>query len=93
MFHPSIDEFKTLAEQGNPVPVYRQLLADALTPVSAFQALADAWDVSLEAAGLGLVLLSYAAVALLWLGPVAIIALVIARRWGGSSGPAIERRG
>ncbi|MHC5055911.1 MAG: anthranilate synthase component I [Planctomycetota bacterium] len=41
MFHPSIDEFKSLAERGNPVPVYRQLLADALTPVSAFQALAS----------------------------------------------------
>ena len=39
MFHPSIDEFKALAGKGNPVPVYRQLLADALTPVSAFQAL------------------------------------------------------
>jgi len=40
VFHPSLDEFKALAEKGNPVPVYRQLMADALTPVSAFQALA-----------------------------------------------------
>ena len=44
MFHPNIDEFKSLAAKGNPVPVYRQLLADALTPVSAFRALADGED-------------------------------------------------
>ncbi len=44
MFHPSIEEFKALAKKGNPVPVYRQLLADALTPVSAFQALAGGGD-------------------------------------------------
>jgi len=39
VFKPTLDEFKKLATQGNPVPVYRQLLADTLTPVSAFQAL------------------------------------------------------
>lgn len=39
MFQPSFNEFKELAQQGNPIPVYRQLLADTLTPVSAFQAL------------------------------------------------------
>jgi len=42
VFQPSLDEFKMLARQGNPIPVYRQLLADTLTPVSAFQALASA---------------------------------------------------
>lgn len=41
MFQPSLEEFKKLAPRGNPVPVYRQLLADTLTPVSAFQALAE----------------------------------------------------
>lgn len=46
MFNPSIEEFKELAKKGNPVPVYRQLLADALTPVSAFQALADGKDLA-----------------------------------------------
>ena len=46
MFHPGIDEFKELAKKGNPVPVYRQLLADALTPVSAFQALAAGKDLA-----------------------------------------------
>jgi anthranilate synthase component 1 len=39
LFQPTLDEFKELAGKGNPIPVYRQLLADALTPVSAFQAL------------------------------------------------------
>jgi len=32
-------DFQRLAEQANVVPVYRQLLADTLTPVSAFQKL------------------------------------------------------
>ncbi len=39
-YHPSFDEFMTLAERGNTIPVYRQLLADALTPVMAYQRLA-----------------------------------------------------
>ncbi len=36
MYSPSYDEFARLAEQGNLVPVYRELLADLDTPVSAF---------------------------------------------------------
>jgi len=36
-YHPSRDEFRRLCERGNVVPVYRQLMADALTPVLAFQ--------------------------------------------------------
>jgi len=39
-YSPSFDEFVRLSEQGNTVPVYRQLLADALTPVTAYQRLA-----------------------------------------------------
>ena len=44
MLKPSLDEFKKLASLaartgGNLVPVCRQVLADTLTPVSAFQAL------------------------------------------------------
>ncbi len=39
-YYPSFDEFLRLSEQGNTVPVYRQLLADALTPVMAYQRLA-----------------------------------------------------
>ena len=39
MYSPSFTEFQKLAETANVVPVYRQLLADTLTPVSAFQKL------------------------------------------------------
>ena len=39
-YHPSFDEFRAHADQGNIIPVYRQLLADALTPVTAYQRLA-----------------------------------------------------
>jgi len=40
-YYPSFDAFKRLARKGNMVPVYRQLLGDTLTPVSAFQKIAD----------------------------------------------------
>jgi len=36
---PTFEEFQKLAKASNVVPVYRQLLADTLTPVSAFQKL------------------------------------------------------
>ncbi len=36
---PDFEEFKALAQQGNTIPVCRQLLADALTPVMAYQRL------------------------------------------------------
>ncbi len=39
-YYPNFTEFCGLARQGNTIPVYRQLLADALTPVGAFQRLA-----------------------------------------------------
>ncbi|MDY6913337.1 MAG: anthranilate synthase component I, partial [Planctomycetota bacterium] len=39
-YYPSFDEFRALTERGNTVPVYRQVLADALTPVMAYQRLA-----------------------------------------------------
>src|SRR5687768_10806574 len=39
MVHPSRDEFVRAAEQGNLIPVYRELLADSDTPVSAYAAL------------------------------------------------------
>src|SRR5438094_6322072 len=32
----SFDEFRTLASQGNLIPLYREILADFETPVSAF---------------------------------------------------------
>src|SRR5271169_2878981 len=41
MFRPSLDEFKQKAKQGNLIPVYREILADMETPVSAFQKIDD----------------------------------------------------
>ena len=35
-YFPDFDTFTQLAQQGNLVPVYRQLLSDTLTPVSAY---------------------------------------------------------
>ncbi len=37
---PTLPDFKKLCERGNTVPVYCQLLADHLTPVTAFSAIA-----------------------------------------------------
>lgn len=36
-YEPSLEDFRSLAKQGNVVPVYRTLLADTLTPVSAYE--------------------------------------------------------
>src|SRR6201989_2674281 len=35
-YFPTFEEFCRLARAGNVVPVYRQLIGDTLTPVSAF---------------------------------------------------------
>jgi len=35
-YYPGLDEFRNLCRRGNVVPVYRQLMADTLTPVLAF---------------------------------------------------------
>jgi len=40
-YYPDFDEFLKLSEKGDTIPVYRQLLADALTPVMAYQRLAE----------------------------------------------------
>src|SRR5574337_2023923 len=34
--HPSFSEFQRLARRGNVVPIYRTIVADLLSPVSAF---------------------------------------------------------
>jgi len=39
-YYPTFDEFVKLTEKGNTVPVYRLLLADSLTPVTAYHRLA-----------------------------------------------------
>src|SRR5512134_22961 len=41
MYQPSLDEFIALAGQGNLIPVYREILADMETPVSAFRKIDD----------------------------------------------------
>jgi anthranilate synthase component 1 len=43
-YHPSLEEFRRLCGRGNVVPVYRQLMADALTPVLAFEKIAGEQD-------------------------------------------------
>src|SRR5512147_259984 len=37
MFRPTLEEFKQKAKKGNLIPVYREIIADMDTPVSAFQ--------------------------------------------------------
>ena len=44
MYQPDFDAFCALAEHGNLVPVYREILADLETPVSAFLKLDDGGD-------------------------------------------------
>jgi len=41
MFFPHIDAFRELSRQGNLIPVYREIMADMDTPVSAFKKLDD----------------------------------------------------
>ncbi|MDI6703820.1 MAG: anthranilate synthase component I [bacterium] len=36
MYHPTLEEFKRLSKEGNLIPVYKEILADLETPVSAF---------------------------------------------------------
>ena len=40
-YYPSLEEVERLADQGNMVPVYREVSADLETPVSAMLKLAD----------------------------------------------------
>ena len=39
-YHPNFEDFLKLSAGGNTIPVYRQLLSDVLTPVTAYQRLA-----------------------------------------------------
>lgn len=41
MYFPSLEKFCSLAHQGNLIPVYREILADMETPVSAFKKIDD----------------------------------------------------
>jgi anthranilate synthase component 1 len=44
VYTPDFDEFCQLARQGNLIPVYREILADLETPVSAFLKIDDGGD-------------------------------------------------
>jgi anthranilate synthase component 1 len=52
--NPSFSEFKAMAEQGNLIPVYQELLADTETPVSTYLKIRDkAYSYLLESADSG----------------------------------------
>ena len=40
MYHPSKEEFLSLAQQGNIIPVFREVTADTETPISLFKKVA-----------------------------------------------------
>jgi len=61
------------------------LVEESNGETSPLEALADAWDGSLVVAEQVLVLLAYGAVALVWLGPIAIVVGIIAVVRGRSS--------
>ena len=48
MYFPSKQEFLKLAKEANVIPVYKEILADTLTPVSAFQKISDGYSYLLE---------------------------------------------
>ena len=41
MYFPLLPDFESLSGQGNLIPVYREILADMETPVSAFRKIDD----------------------------------------------------
>lgn len=44
MYHPSLNEFKRVAEKGSLVPVYKEILADLETPVGSFYKIQEGSD-------------------------------------------------
>lgn len=48
MYYPSKKEFSKLAKKANVIPVYKELMADLLTPVSAFLRVKDGYSYLLE---------------------------------------------
>ena len=43
-YYPDFETFTTYARRGNTIPVYRQLMSDSLTPVSAYRQIAGGAD-------------------------------------------------
>ena len=41
LYYPDLEQFRTMAARGGRVPVFRRLMADRMTPVSAFAALSQ----------------------------------------------------
>ena len=39
MYYPAFERFKQLTNEGNLIPIYREILADTETPVSALMKL------------------------------------------------------
>lgn len=48
MYYPSKQEFIKLAKKANVIPVYKEILADTLTPVSIFQKIGNGYSYLLE---------------------------------------------
>ena len=49
MYYPSLEEVKRLAQSSNLVPIYREIMADLETPVSAYlKVLDDALEASVN---------------------------------------------
>ena len=42
MYYPTLEQFRSLCQQGTLIPVCRDILADMETPVSAFRKIDDA---------------------------------------------------
>ncbi len=43
-YYPDFETFQKLCRQGNTIPIYRRLLSDCLTPVSAYRSIAGGSD-------------------------------------------------
>ena len=48
MFYPSEKEFTKLSKKGNLIPVYKEIVADMETPVSAFKKIESEYSFLLE---------------------------------------------
>jgi anthranilate synthase component 1 len=48
MIYPARQEFIKLSKRANVIPVYKEILADTLTPVSAFQKIGKGYSYLLE---------------------------------------------
>ncbi len=91
MYQPSLDDFRRAATRGTLIPVYRELLADGDTPVSAYAALgAGPWSFLLESVVGGQ---TWAAYSFVGVEPRAVFTWDAGRahvRWHGDGGDEVE---